>query len=452
MIKTGVAKDAKLGKGFRSKKPEFLTCSVGLAMLCVTPTPSFSTGLTDDNFASEIRTNRPSFWDQQYMLGDWGGWRTRLADEGVTFNINNIGDFLTDVSGSQTHHSTYFGRFRASMDTDFNKLSGFDGEFFVSSVYQYGENLSGRYLHVNTLSSSIAGTESERIDQFWYQQGLFHDLFKIKAGQVVAVNEFGATDFFDILYNDELGYAPNALFTTKQPFSPAGKPGVVVWSDLSAVTPGLYGKAGIFTTYDKPYRPDDYGVNYEDYFHHGWVASFEIGYQEQNKTYSGIYKLGMNANELTYLNPATGQKYNGDFTAYGLAEKTVYHPTDANGNLALSKGLDLLLEMVGAPGDRNALAYEVTAGGRYTGLIPGRDQDKVGFGFIYSQNGSAASEAYDALHGHGLGGEATLEIDYQYNPIAWFSFQVDDQYMINPGGDSRRAGIDIIGLRTIIRF
>ena len=63
-------------------------------------------------------------------------------------------------------------------------------------------------------------------------------------GQIAAVNEFGATDFFDLLFNDELGYAPNAIFNAKQPFSPAGKPGVVVWGDLSVVTPGLYAKAG----------------------------------------------------------------------------------------------------------------------------------------------------------------------------------------------------------------
>ena len=166
-----------------------------------------------------------SIMNQQYMLGDWGGERSKLADEGVTFDINDIGDLQSDVTGSQEHRSIYFGRFRASSDVDFNKLANFDGEFFVSAIAQYGQNLSADYLHVNTLTSSIAGVQSERMDQLWYQQGLFHDLLKVKVGQVAAVNEFGATDFFDIFFNDELGYAPNAIFTTKQPFSPSGKPG-----------------------------------------------------------------------------------------------------------------------------------------------------------------------------------------------------------------------------------
>jgi porin len=426
--------------------------AIGLLGLSGIPTMG-SAATADDHWMENTLTNRVSIWDQQYMFGDWGGERSRLAERGVTFDFNNIGDFQADVAGGQTHHAAYFGRFRASADVDFNKLSGFDGEFFISSVWQYGQNLSARYLHVNTLTSSIAGVESERLDQLWYQQGMLKDLLKIKFGQLVAVNDFGATDFFDILYNDELGYAPNTLFATKQPFSPAGKPGVEILTDLSAVTQGLYAKAGIFTAFATPYRPDAYGVAYNDDFQHGWVASGEVGYQEPHTQYSGVYKVGINANNLAvYSNPSTGQNYRGDFTAYGLIEKTVFHPLSSAGKLELNKGLDLLLEALGAPGDRNALEYEVVLGGRYTGLIPGRDKDKIGFGLIYSENGSASSQAYAVAHGHGLSGETTLEIDYQINPVPWFSFQIDNQFIIDPGGDDERSSIDVIGLRTIFRF
>ncbi len=438
----------------RRKDSKALALVVGVAGVASIPMAAFA-GRDDAKSAlpPNVQTNRTSLWSQQYMFGDWGGARSRLAEKGVTFDVINIGDFQTDIAGSQTHHGAYFGRFRASSDINFNKLANFDGELFFSSVWQYGQNLSGRYLNVNTLSSSIAGTESYRIDQIWYQQGLLHDLFKVKLGQLVAVDEFGATDFFDILFNDELGYAPNALFTAKQPFSPAGKPGVIVWSDLSVLTPGLYAKAGVFTAYENAYRPDKYGVDYNDDFDHGAVASFEIGYREQKTDYAGVYKIGLNINDLSvYSNPATGKQYRGDFTAYGIAEKTVYHPMDDHGKLDLRKGLDLLLEFVGAPNDRNPLAYEVTAGARYTGLIPGRDQDKTGLGFIYSENSSAYSEAYAVTHGHGLGGEATIEVDYQVNPTSWFSVQLDNQFIVNPGGDSQRSGIDIVALRTIFRF
>jgi porin len=423
-----------------------------------------------DDLQPNVGKSAPSFWDQQYMLGDWDGHRTELEKEGVSFDFNNIGDFLADVSGSQEHHATYFGRFRFTTDIDFNKLSGFDGEFFFSPIWQYGQNLSAQYLHTNTLTSSIAGPNSVRIDQFWYQQGFFDSTLKIKLGQVAAVNEFGATDFFDILFNDELGYAPNAIFNTKQPFSPAGKPGAVVWGDLGFVTPGLYAKAGVFTGYDNPYHPDSNGVDYVDDFDHGLAGSFELGYKEQKTSYDGVYKAGMNFNSgYAYVNASTGQPYGHDYNAYFVAEKTVYHPMKLvessdpkdmksmkqSEELDTKKGLDLLFEFIGEPGDRNGLGYEATFGARYTGLIAERPTDKIGFGLIYSDNSNSASDAYETEFDHtrgGLGGETTVELDYQYNPAPWLSIQPDLQYIFDPSGDASRDDILVCGLRTIVRF
>jgi porin len=396
----------------------------------------------------------PSFWDQEYMLGDWGGERSRLEKEGIKFDFNDIGDFLTDVTGSQPHHLTYFGRFRAGVDLDFNKIANIDSEFFFTGIYQYGRNLSGDYLGTNTLTSSIAGEESERIDQMWYKQWLFDHKFSITLGQVAAVNEFGATDFFDILMNDELGYAPNAIFSTRQPFSPAGKPGVIVWGDLSGIAKGLYAKAGVFTSDgNSPYRPDSNGVYYYNDFQHGIAESAEIGYKEPDTIYNGTYKVGVNLDQgERYVNPASGQVYHEDINVYGIVEKTVYRPIGVNGKIDDGRGLDLLGEFIGAPGDRNALQYEFTFGGRYTGLFPDRPQDKVGFGVIYSDNGEAFSEASLNGGGPGIGGETTLELDYQYNPAPWLSIQPDVQYIIDPAGLSSRDNILVTGLRTIVRF
>jgi porin len=412
------------------------------------------TSVDGKNLVTQQETTAPpkSIWDQQYLLGDWGGERSRLEAEGVKFDFNDIGDFLTDVTGSQPHHATYFGRFRAGIDLDLKKLADIDAEFYATGIYQYGRNLSGDYLHTNTLTSSIAGEESERIDQIWYKQYLFDHKFAITLGQVAAVNEFGATDFFDILFNDELGYAPNAIFNTRQPFSPAGEPGVILWQDLGAITKGLYVKAGVFTAYNNPYRPDSNGVYYSNDFDHGIAEAAEIGYKEPDTSYDGTYKLGANGSESTYTNPATGQAYHEDYNIYGIVEKTVYHPVGNDGKIDTKRGLDLLFEAVGEPGDRNPLQYEFTAGGRYTGLFPGRDADKVGFGVIYSDNGDSFSAASQSGGGPSLGGETTLEVDYQYNPAPWLTIQPDVQYIIDPSGIQSRDDILVLGLRTIVHF
>ena len=209
-------------------------------------------------------------------------------------------------------------------------------------------------------------------------------------------------------------------------------------SDLSV-------RAGLYIAY--------YGVDYGNDFSYGAVASFEIGHQQPPTVFNGVFKVGIIGNDLDiYSNPATGVTYGGDFTADAVAQKTVYHPKDTDGKLELNKGLDLFVKYVGAPGDRNPLANEFLSGAGYTGLIPGRDHDKTGCGFIYSENGSAFSQAYKTLHGHSLGGGADVELNYQYNPAPWFSLQPDLQFVIDPGGDAYRSLITVLGLRTIIRF
>ena len=454
-----------------NRLPAALLAAAGLCLITSGAARAGSDGITPNMAApsSVDNTNKPDFWHQQYLFGDWGGKRTELEKEGITFDFNNIGDFLTDVTGSQVHHATYFGRFRFTTDIDFNKLAGFDGEFFFSPIWQYGQNLSGQYLHVNTLTSSIAGTNSVRIDQLWYQQGLFNHMMTVKLGQVAPVNEFGATDFFDILFNDELGYAPNAIFPTREPFSPAGKPGVIVWGDLSPITPGLYIKGGVFTAYDDPYHPDGNGVGYGDDFNNGIAAAFEVGYKEQNTSYPGVYKLGSTLGQPKggYINVSNGDHYDSDYNIYFTAEKTVYHPEEpaaasdpkdaksmksGGETLDTKRGLDLLLELVGEPGDRNSLGYEATVGARYTGLFDCRPEDKIGAGIIYSDNSNSASAAYYDANQRTLGGEFTYELDYQYNPAPWLSIQPDVQYIMNPGGDYQRQDIVVLGLRTIVRF
>jgi|GEM_PF-2379441 len=434
------------------------------------------TALAGPATTTTMLTQPPSenFWTQKYLTGDWGGERTKLENEGIKISANHIGDFEADVAGNHTHHGTWFGRFRLSLDVDLQKLANIDGEFFATAIYQYGENLSGKYLNVNTSTSSIAGTPSLRMDEIWYQQGLFDGRVKIKLGEVAAVNEFGSTDFGDVMINDETGYAPNAIFPTAQPFSPAGKPGVIVKFDLRDLTPGLYFKAGAFAGYRDAYHPDRNGFDYADDFDRGPVYSAELGYNEQNTNYPGVYKLGANYNDLKgYTDLYSGEPLRDDYNVYLTLEKTVYHPrhtvvgdgksivdgkTTVDGKstsseeLDLKKGLDLMLELVGAPGDRNPLEFEALFAARYTGLIPGRAADKVGLGVIYSQTGYAVSDASRAAGGSSLNGEIDVELSYQYNPTPWLSIQPNVQAIFNPRGDNDRNDIVVLGLRSVVTF
>ncbi len=84
---------------------------------------------------------------EKYLLGDWGGARTRLEEQkGIKFDFFYVGDLLANPKGGQ-ETATGWNRVRGTMDIDFNKLIGAKGlTFHVTGLWQGGVNLGGSYL------------------------------------------------------------------------------------------------------------------------------------------------------------------------------------------------------------------------------------------------------------------------------------------------------------------
>src|ERR1700748_1719215 len=59
---------------------------------------------------------------EKYLLGDWGGARTRLEEQkGVKFDFFYVSDLLANPKGG-TEKASGWNRIRGTMDIDFNKL------------------------------------------------------------------------------------------------------------------------------------------------------------------------------------------------------------------------------------------------------------------------------------------------------------------------------------------
>src|SRR5580693_4400000 len=75
-----------------------LICLLLLTLPAVAQKEGIETGPGHDQAAPAPTTPAPqdkTFWNQQYLLGDWGGERTKLAEEkGVTFDFFYVADFL----------------------------------------------------------------------------------------------------------------------------------------------------------------------------------------------------------------------------------------------------------------------------------------------------------------------------------------------------------------------
>jgi len=117
-----------------------------------------------------------SWWDGQYLLGDWAGQRQKLSDKGIDFTGTYVTDLLGNVSGGEDGR-----RFRYDSSTgldvnfDMEKLCGLAGlQSHASGVYRQGDNLSDD-IGNRFPPSSIYGSEEIRLYNLYLEQAMLDD-------------------------------------------------------------------------------------------------------------------------------------------------------------------------------------------------------------------------------------------------------------------------------------
>jgi len=116
----------------------------------------------------------PLFHSQsrQYLLGDWKGKRSALAEKGVTFDFFYISDMLANPSGGLEQTQGGWKRIRGTIDINVDRLMQWQGlRFHATGLWQSGVNLGGK---VGTLASpsDLVSAHTTRLDSFWLEQNL----------------------------------------------------------------------------------------------------------------------------------------------------------------------------------------------------------------------------------------------------------------------------------------
>ncbi len=428
-----------------------------------------------------------SFWQQEFLTGNWGGARTKLADKGVSFGVNYIGEVFGNPSGGISQGVVNNGRIEMVLDLDFEKMAGFKGgTFHVNSYYIYGEDLSATRVGNGLTVSNIAAYNTLRLFDLWYQQEFLDGRISVRFGQIAADDEFIVSDYGATMINGTFGWPAlvSANMASGGPGFPLATPGVRVMvtpieqvSFMGAIFDGDPGDGGA-----NPQKKNSTGTRID--FAQGLLTMFEGAYhlnQEKDaKGLPGTYKLGgwfgSQSAALSYTNFNTGANEN-NWGVYAVADQMVWReptvpapsglkndPKDvkaaAAGADAGNQGIGLFARVGGSPADRNTLEFYADGGLNYTGLIPGRDEDVLGFGVAYAQISDVVSNLAAAPGTPTMNFEMVLEATYQAKITPWWTVQPDIQYIINPGGktpDPNNPAVPIpnavvLGLRTAIAF
>jgi porin len=400
----------------------------------------------------------PSFTPptRQYLLGDWGGKRSALAEKGISFDFFYIADLQANPSGGLQQTKAGWERIRGTIDINFDQFMQWKGlSFHATGLWQTGANLGAK---IGTLAnpSDLVSAHTTRLDSFWLEQLFLNHKLRIRAGQLAGLDFYGNQDYGGSWLIEPLGYAFGNLFSSiYESFNPAGTPGAEL---RFAPTRNFYVKSAVLAGNRNPYEQDPTGLHFairdtpDCLFETGYLLHPSDGNDTNSigsattKSYPGSYKFGGVYNGGKFASP-TGLETNGNYLIYGMASQALLR-TDVGSN----RGLDATFGFDWSPGDVARENVQITAGARFNAPFARRDKDHIAFGFVYSRISDPFREFGELLGTAPLGSEKAIELNYAVQLRPYFLLQPTFQYYVNPGATSVLSNVPVFGFRTKVTF
>jgi porin len=446
----------------------------------VAPDPDFMTNL----------------WTRSTLLGDVGGFRTKLASVGVSFGIQDTNEVFGNVTGGIKTGAAYDGVTLVSVGLDTDAAFGWKGGTFNISGWNIrGRSLSADNLLVLQTVSGIEAAATTRLWEAWYQQAFLDNMMDVKIGQQSLDQEFISSQGSGTFLNTMMGWpmVPSADLYAGGPAYPLSSLGVRL---RARPTEDITLLGGVFQD-NPPGGPFDadgqllgstrWGGNFN--LRTGALIIAEAQYainqpsngqlvtgDQKPSGLPGTYKIGawfdtapyqsqqFDNTGLSLADPAStgipAQQWH-NFSIYGVFDQMIWRPDPE-----APQSVGVFARVMGAPGDRNLISFSVNAGVTLKAPLPTRDDDTFGVGFGYAKisSGAAALDQatnfYTGTFGPVRSSETFIEVTYQIQATPWWTVQPDFQYfftpaggVVNPNNPSKSIGnAAVFGLRSVVTF
>lgn len=421
--------------------------------------------------------------DSPYLLGDWGGQRTKLHDAGIDFQLQEQSEIWANLAGGLKQGAVYDGLTTASVRFDLEKLLGWTGAAVYASANQIhgcgpSANLAGNL----QLVSSLEATRDTKLYDLWLEQRLFGGRLSLRVGQEGANDEFMISQYATLFENSSFGFpalsaldlpsgGPNYPLAT--PFARAQFQASDRLRLLGAVYNGDPAPPGA----GDPQLRDAGGTAFRLDDHTLWVGEAAYSVGQDKGELPGTYKLGAWYSTSPFADrrfdtagvPLASPLGNGipathspGYGVYGIVDQMIWHPADAKGGDD-TRGLAVFGEIMGAPGRFNLCDLSLYGGLNWKGMLPDRPDDVAGLGVAYVGL-SAATQGYgtDLIAYTGRGqpfadNETVIEATYSYKATGWLTLQPDAQYVLHPNAGMPVNGrvlkdAVVIGARATVTF
>ena len=417
-------------------------------------------------------------WTQKWLLGDWGGARTRLEEEkGVKFDFHYIGDFLYAANARYQDGGAGWNRVRGTMDVDFGKLAGWKGwTFHVTGLWQGGPNLGSDYLGSISNPSTLVSVRATMLDSYWLAYAMLDGKVTVRFGQFASMDYYGLPPWIWHYMMEPLSYGFGNRGNDYASWDPASGPGAQI---LVTPNPHWYYSFAYTSGNRNPYHQNPTGFEYVK--HDSGVLSDAVGFTfnqpgtgkvAKDKYYTGQYEVGSTYNggkfansfcnsahpisgcpssgSIYYTNPLYFSPNTGNYVVYFMGQQGVYRPKAGS-----NAGIDLVGGMAFSPNTYyNFVNKNALFGVQFNGMISSRPNDQINFGLSYSGVSSKYAAAYAATNplAPPYSSEKAFEVNYLVQLTPYWYVQPTLQWYTDVGGFSKYGTAEAIGLRTKVTF
>ena len=327
--------------------------------------------------------------------------------------------------------------------------------FHTNALWIHGQGLSIRKVGDFSNVSNIAGYNTVRLQEMWFQQSLWLKRISIRLGILAADAEFFTSTTSSLFINGTFGaFTFVGANLPDPPVYPVAVPGIrlaVAPVSFLSFQVGVYGGDS-----GGSQDQNNHGTNFNLRSGDGALIFGEVAYTVNqspgDRGLQGTYKLGSfvhtgSRNFNTFDSQArnvlgVGQIENRgtDFGVYAIGDQELYK--------AAGKTITTFLRVGGAPSDANFVNFYVDGGFNFTGFVPGRQRDVAGIALAYSKVSDDFSDSQRTQGLPGFSNETVLEATYRVNIAPWWSVQPDLQYVFNPSGQDGSHDALVLGMRT----
>lgn len=392
----------------------------------------------------------------QYLLGDWDGKRTELAQQGIKFEANILTDTAYLAEGGRNEGADPLTSAQLWLGTqlDMEKLAGWDGVTVRAvATARQGQSTSVRDLqgnapHMANVQGTFGrGNQDSRLSELSIEKTFKDQGLSIKAGRLGLGMDFNvmACDFASTAFcAAQMGKWQGNIWMN----TPVSQWGARVKQQLNpevAVQVGVYE----FNPDNGNGKAEGQGWSLDTDHADGVTIPAEVVWTPKSliNGLPGSYRVGGMYNTADDIanqkDIATGEGKNRTFAGWLAIEQQL--TSTGSGR----QGLHSFANFTWHDRDTNKVDNSQQIGVKYIGLVDSQPNDILGLAVNrvhVNDRFTDSRPAFDAS------AEYNIELNYSYNATKWLMLRPNLQYVVNPGSSNQVDNALVLGLTTRVIF